>query len=43
MAHQDLGRVLLDRVAEDVKELGKIESMPRVEGRQMVMMIGPTK
>jgi translation initiation factor IF-3 len=43
MAHQDLGRVLLDRVAEDVKEIGKIESMPRVEGRQMVMMIGPTK
>jgi translation initiation factor IF-3 len=43
MAHQDLGRLLLDRVAEDVKELGKIESMPRVEGRQMVMMIGPAK
>ena len=43
MAHQDLGRILLDRVAEDVKELGKIESMPRVEGRQMVMMIGPAK
>jgi translation initiation factor IF-3 len=43
MAHQDLGRVLLDRVAEDVKELGKVESMPRVEGRQMVMMIGPAK
>jgi translation initiation factor IF-3 len=30
-------------VAEDVKELGKVESMPRVEGRQMVMMIGPAK
>jgi len=43
MAHQDLGRLLLDRVAEDVKELGKVESMPRVEGRQMVMMIGPAK
>jgi translation initiation factor IF-3 len=43
MAHQDLGRILLDRVAEDVKEIGKVESMPRVEGRQMVMMIGPTK
>jgi translation initiation factor IF-3 len=43
MAHQDLGRILLDRVAEDVKELGKVESMPRVEGRQMVMMIGPAK
>jgi translation initiation factor IF-3 len=43
MAHQDLGRNLLDRVAEDVKEIGKVESFPRVEGRQMVMMIGPTK
>jgi len=43
MAHQDLGRNLLERVAEDVKELGKVEAMPRVEGRQMVMMIGPNK
>ena len=43
MAHQDLGKALLDRVAEDVKAAGKIESFPRLEGRQMVMMIGPTK
>jgi translation initiation factor IF-3 len=43
MAHQDLGRNLLERVADDVKEIGKVEAMPRVEGRQMVMMIGPTK
>nr|WP_232829393.1 translation initiation factor IF-3 [Tropicimonas sp. IMCC34043] len=41
MAHQNLGRDLLERVAEDVKELGKIENMPKMEGRQMVMMIGP--
>ncbi|WP_226946198.1 translation initiation factor IF-3 [Celeribacter baekdonensis] len=41
MAHQDLGRVLLERVAEDTKAIGKIESMPKLEGRQMVMMIGP--
>ncbi|WP_245759657.1 translation initiation factor IF-3 [Poseidonocella sedimentorum] len=41
MAHQNLGRNLLERVAEDVKEIGKIENMPRMEGRQMVMMIGP--
>nr|WP_286196879.1 translation initiation factor IF-3 [Tropicibacter sp. R15_0] len=41
MAHQQLGRELLERVAEDVKELGKIENMPKMEGRQMVMMIGP--
>ncbi|MEM6636424.1 MAG: translation initiation factor IF-3 [Pseudomonadota bacterium] len=43
MAHQDLGRNLLERVADDVKEIGKVENMPKMEGRQMVMMIGPSK
>ena len=43
MAHQDLGRDLLERVAKDVEEIGKVENMPRMEGRQMVMMIGPAK
>lgn len=42
MAHQHLGRELLERVAEDVKDIGKVENMPKIEGRQMVMMIGPT-
>ena len=41
MAHTNLGRELLERVAEDVKDIGKVESMPKMEGRQMVMMIGP--
>jgi translation initiation factor IF-3 len=41
MAHQELGLELLKRVEADVAELGKIESFPRLEGRQMVMMIGP--
>ena len=41
MAHQDLGLELLNRVAADVVEHGKIEAMPKLEGRQMVMMIGP--
>ena len=41
MAHQDLGRKLLERVAEDTKEVGKIENMPKMEGRQMIMIIGP--
>ncbi len=41
MAHQNLGRDLLERVAEDVKEIGKVENMPKMEGRQMIMMIGP--
>ena len=41
MAHQNLGRELLERVAEDIKEIGKIENMPKMEGRQMIMMIAP--
>ena len=43
MAHINLGRDLLERVAEDVKDAGKVENMPKMEGRQMVMMIGPAK
>jgi translation initiation factor IF-3 len=43
MAHQNLGRELLERVAADVEGLGKVENMPKMEGRQMVMMIGPAK
>ena len=41
MAHQNLGMELLNRVRDDVGEAGKIESMPKLEGRQMVMMIAP--
>ena len=41
MAHQELGRELLERVAEDVKDHGKVENIPKLEGRQMTMMIGP--
>ncbi len=43
MAHLELGRKLLERVAEDVEELGKVEAIPKMEGRQMVMMINPAK
>ncbi len=43
MAHLNLGRELLERVADDIKEIGKVENMPKMEGRQMVMMIGPAK
>ncbi len=43
MAHQDLGRQLLERVAEDTKDVGKIENFPKMEGRQMVMLIGPAR
>jgi len=43
MAHLQLGRELLERVAEDITDLGKVENMPKMEGRQMIMMIGPIK
>jgi translation initiation factor IF-3 len=43
MAHQELGRDLLQRVSEDTKEIGKVESMPKMEGRQMIMVIAPAK
>ena len=41
MAHQDLGVKVLDRVRDELGELAKIESMPRMEGRQMVMVMAP--
>ena len=41
MAHQELGAELLRRVADDVSEVAKIENMPKMEGRQMIMMIAP--
>jgi translation initiation factor IF-3 len=39
LVHQDLGLKVLDRVREELGEIGKIEQMPRIEGRQMVMVI----
>ena len=41
--HPDRGRDLLMRLAEEVKELGTIESQPLLEGRNMTMVLGPTK
>ena len=41
MAHQELGLELLHRIRDEVGEAGKVESMPKLEGRQMVMMIAP--
>ena len=38
MAHQNLGRELLLRVAEDITDHGKVDSMPKMEGRQMIMI-----
>ncbi len=41
MAHQQLGRDLLLRVKSDIDEIAKVESEPRLEGRQMVMVLAP--
>jgi translation initiation factor IF-3 len=41
LAHQQLGMILLERVAEDTAEIAKIEARPRMEGRQMLMVISP--
>ena len=43
MAHQELGLQLLKRVEEDLNEIGIVEQFPRLEGRQMVMVIAPKK
>ena len=41
--HPERGRDLLLRLAEDVKEIGQIEQQPLLDGRNMVMVLGPTK
>ena len=43
MAHQELGAQLLKRVEADLAEVGSVEQFPKMEGRQMVMMIAPKK
>lgn len=43
MAHQELGLELLQQVEQDLQELGTVEQYPRLEGRQMVMVIAPKK
>lgn len=41
MSHQQLGMELLNRVRDDVAEIAKVESFPRLEGRQMLMVLAP--
>jgi translation initiation factor IF-3 len=43
MAHQELGRDLLKRIEADLQEYGNIEQFPKMEGRQMVMVLAPIK
>jgi translation initiation factor IF-3 len=41
MAHTELGRAVLDRVAEELKDVGKVEMEPKLEGRNMTMVLAP--
>ena len=43
MAHQELGGLMLKRVEADLSELGSVEQFPKMEGRQMVMVIAPKR
>lgn len=43
MAHQELGHQLLKRIEQDLLEYGTVEQFPKMEGRQMVMVLGPKK
>lgn len=43
MAHQEIGMRQLERIKADLEEIGQVEQMPKMEGRQMVMVIAPKK
>ena len=43
MAHQELGLQLLNKVRDQMGDIAKVEALPKVEGRQMVMVIAPAK
>lgn len=43
MAHQELGAQMLRRIQEDLSEIGNVEQFPKLEGRQMVMVISPKR
>jgi len=41
VAHPELGRVVLDRVMQVLQDIGKVEMEPKLEGRNMTMVVGP--
>ena len=43
MAHQELGSKMLDRIKEDLEVYGVVEQFPKLEGRQMVMVLAPKR
>jgi translation initiation factor IF-3 len=43
MAHQEIGMRMLERLRTDLEEVGQVEQMPKMEGRQMIMVLAPKK
>ncbi|AKG14942.2 translation initiation factor IF-3 [Moraxella bovoculi] len=43
MAHQEIGKAQLERIIQDTEEIASVEQAPKVEGRQMGMLLGPAK
>lgn len=43
MAHQEIGMRMLERLRADLDEVGQVEQMPKMEGRQMIMVLSPKK
>jgi translation initiation factor IF-3 len=43
ITHQELGMAMMERIKADTVEVAQVEQMPKLEGRQMIMMMGPKK
>jgi len=43
MAHQEFGMRMLERISEDLADAAQVEQMPKLEGRQMIMVVAPKK
>ena len=43
MAHQQFGTALMDRVKEELQDIAQVENQPKLEGRQMIMVLAPKK
>jgi translation initiation factor IF-3 len=43
ITHQELGMAMLERIKADVAEMAQVEQMPKLEGRQMIMLLAPKK
>ncbi len=42
ITHQDIARRIMQRIADDLKEIGAVESFPKLDGRNMIMVVAPT-